>query len=80
MKNLLNLGKTLNKAEQKSVFGGFGSCAYYNGVTGEVSYLLTSSQAQGMLNDASDHWCCNSCDSASWFVFKKYEEAMDEPR
>ena len=67
MKNLLKLGKKLSKAQQTQIKGGNGDCAYYNGQTGEVIYLLSSSQAQGMLSNASDNWCCNSCGSASWF-------------
>ncbi|MEO1627473.1 MAG: hypothetical protein AAFV25_20145 [Bacteroidota bacterium] len=56
----------LSKTQQLSIDGGRRDCAYYNGVTGEVSSHLTPAMAQGALTNASDHWCCNSCASASW--------------
>ncbi len=30
LKNILNLGETLNKSDQKSINGGFGFCSPYN--------------------------------------------------
>ncbi len=55
----------LDKKQQMSINGG--SCAYYNGVTGSVNYNLSPGEAQGSLSNASDHWCCSSCDTASWY-------------
>ncbi len=65
--NILNLEgvAVLNKKQQMSVNGG--ECAYYNGATGSVDYHLSSQEAQSMLSNASDHWCCASCSTASWF-------------
>ncbi|MFD2567271.1 hypothetical protein [Pseudotenacibaculum haliotis] len=66
-KQILNFGETLSRAELQKINGGTGTCAYYNGETGQITYNLSSSQAQGMLANASDHWCCESCDTASWY-------------
>ncbi|MFK7806870.1 MAG: hypothetical protein AB8F74_03620 [Saprospiraceae bacterium] len=55
----------LDKKQQMSINGG--SCAYYNGETGDVSYHQTSQGAQDLLQNASDHWCCSTCDTASWY-------------
>jgi hypothetical protein len=66
-KQILNIGKTLTRAEQKQISGGTSTCAYYNGETGQPTYNISSSEAQGMLSNASDHWCCNTCDTASWY-------------
>ncbi|MFK7806872.1 MAG: hypothetical protein AB8F74_03630 [Saprospiraceae bacterium] len=55
----------LDKKQQMSINGG-GTCHYYNGETGRVSNHLSSSDAQGMLQNASDHWCCTNCATASW--------------
>ena len=68
LNNILNLEgvAVLNKKQQMSVNGG--ECAYYNGVTGQVDYHVSSSSAaQAMLTNASDHWCCASCSTASWY-------------
>ena len=70
MKNLLNLGKALNKAEQKSINGGSlgGGCAIringsvWTGVSrGRIDNVIAS-----MSEGDSVQWCCASCDSASW--------------
>jgi len=55
----------LDKKQQMSINGG--SCAYFNGDTGSVSYNLSPGEAQGSLSNASDNWCCSSCDNASWY-------------
>jgi hypothetical protein len=83
MKNTIsNLGRVLARTEQKQINGGglqlgSGSCAYYNGETGYVSYNLSSNEAQIMLSNGSDHWCCNNCGSASWY---DHNEADDRPQ
>ena len=69
-KTILNLGIVLNNQAQKQIIGGVnpvGSCAYYNGENGEVVYNVTSEFAQSLLHYSSDHWCCNSCNTASWY-------------
>jgi hypothetical protein len=65
-KQILHLGRKLSRTEQQKINGGSG-CAYYNGETGEVTYGMSSSGAQASLSNPSDHWCCNSCGSASWY-------------
>ena len=65
-KQILNLGRKLSRAEQQKINGG-GTCAYYNGQTGQVTYNISSAQAQASLANAEDHWCCQSCESASWY-------------
>ena len=65
-KQILNLGRKLSRVELQKVNGG-GTCAYYNGQTGVVVYGLSSSEAQGSLAHASDHWCCESCSTATWY-------------
>ncbi|CAL2061238.1 hypothetical protein [Tenacibaculum sp. 190524A05c] len=70
-KTILNLGTKLSKEVLKEITGGViqssGRCAYYNGETGKVNYNISSSHAQNSLHNSSDHWCCDSCNSASWF-------------
>ena len=66
-KQILNFGQRLSRAEQQQINGGSG-CAYYNGATGEVTYGISSSAAQASLSNASDHWCCESCSTASWYT------------
>ncbi len=71
-KQILNIGKILTKAEQKQINGGIiGGCGYYNGETGQVTYNLSSSEAQGSLSNESDHWCCDSCSDTGWYVSSK---------
>ncbi len=69
IKKILNLKgvKTISRQAQSSISGGSFTCAYYNGETGEVTYRVTSGMAQVFLKNASDHWCCNSCATASWY-------------
>jgi len=56
----------LDKKQQMSINGG--SCAYFNGATGQVDYhVSSSSDAEGMLTNANDRWCCSSCSTASWY-------------
>ena len=66
-KQILNLGKKLSRTEQQKINGGSGTCAYYNGQTGQVTYNISSTQAQASLAHPEDHWCCDSCSSASWY-------------
>lgn len=76
LNNILNFGGvvTLSKKEQKHVTGGRGSgtCAYYHSESGAVFGELSSSEAQAMLSNADDHWCCDSCGDASWYVEGEY--------
>ena len=65
-KQILNLGRKLSRAEQQKINGGSGSCQYYNGALGCRMSGLTSSGAQAQLHTPLDHWCCESCDTASW--------------
>jgi len=67
LNNILSMegAAVVGKKQQMSINGG--SCAYFNGSTGEVQYNLSSGDAQGSLSNASDHWCCSSCSTASWY-------------
>ena len=64
-KQILQLGKALSRAELQKINGG-GTCAYYNSQSNCISSGLSSQQAQGRLSHENDHWCCNSCGTASW--------------
>lgn len=71
LQNILNLdGVTvLNKKQQNSINGGYlpeGTCAVqggngYAGVSGiSIAYAQEAAAATG------GHWCCDSCQSATW--------------
>ncbi|MFP4846337.1 hypothetical protein [Winogradskyella sp. PE311] len=77
MKNkLLSLGRVLSKSQLKTINGGSGTCAYYNGewYVENLSY----SEVQGMLSGPNDHWCCDSCGSASWLP-QRIKKVPNEP-
>jgi len=69
-KQFLNLGKALNKAEQKQIFGGTiseeveegagGTCGYRH-PSGATWCNLSRSQAEGAANNMGGNWCCDSC-------------------
>ena len=65
-KQILNIGKTLSRAELQKINGGAGTCKYYNSQSNCIQIGLSSSQAQGLLAHPDDHWCCESCDTTSW--------------
>ena len=60
--------KHLSRDEMKKVMGGNmpadGTCASIN-AGGEVMYNQSQAQASGV--GAGGHWCCASCNSASWY-------------
>ncbi|MCT4699662.1 hypothetical protein [Tenacibaculum haliotis] len=68
-KQILNLGKALNKAEQKEINGG-GTCSAHipcgheSCGGGENNYLFNVSQAEAIA--FGGRWCCESCSTASW--------------
>ncbi|QKX05039.1 hypothetical protein HN014_08955 [Aquimarina sp. TRL1] len=63
--SLANLGRILNKMEQQHINGG-GTCQYYSANSGLRRVGLSMEEAKGLLHNAEDHWCCNSCSTASW--------------
>ncbi|AQS94453.1 hypothetical protein BXQ17_10420 [Polaribacter sp. BM10] len=72
-KQILNIGKALNRAEQKQVFGGAtlaaeGSCAVR--INGSVWTGLSLSRInevkKNMSAGDSVQWCCDGCSTASW--------------
>ena len=65
-KTILNLGTVLNRSQLKQIKGG-GTCAYYNSATGHVAYNVSRSRAKTSLAGPDDHWCCSSCEGASWY-------------
>ena len=70
-KQFLNLGKALNKAEQKSINGGLTELTYrgtcgYRSPDGAVWCGITKSQAEGAYNNNGGNWCCDSCGSSSY--------------
>lgn len=56
----------LNRHELKAVVGGYGTCAWRSGNTGQVYTGYSSSQAQSGANQYNGNWCCSSCCSSSW--------------
>ncbi len=67
-KSILNLGEALNKAEQKQINGGRGTCSVR--INGSVWNGLSRSNIDNAIKkmDQGDslQWCCSSCDTASW--------------
>lgn len=70
LKNL-NIGQPLSKDEMRNVKGG-GTCAYLN-PTGNasggpvVTYNVSMQEAKETAADVGGRWCCDSCNSASWY-------------
>ncbi|MEO1627472.1 MAG: rSAM-modified peptide [Bacteroidota bacterium] len=56
----------LSKTQQLSIDGGRRDCAYYDSEWDMVVSHLTPAQAQSYLANPGDHWCCDSCATASW--------------
>ena len=78
-KSILNLGKALNRTEQKLINGGSGTCAACTNVQFvEVNHNVFAKQCVGDLitgvsiNEAQSHvsgggnWCCDSCGGVTW--------------
>jgi len=81
LKNILNLNgvSVLNKASQKAILGGSGTCGYtatyydpngnsYTHTVYGVSQDEALWQVGVALHNGYDNarWCCDSCSSASW--------------
>ncbi|MFY0629893.1 MAG: hypothetical protein JXR05_05890 [Flavobacteriaceae bacterium] len=80
-KSILNLGKALEKSEQKEITGGYttvgigpgGSCAViiYSapGFTPTIHRNISSATAQQALaaGNFGGSYCCSSCSSAPWY-------------
>ena len=72
-KQILNLGKALNKAEQKLINGGNpgglddapGTCGYIS-PEGSVWCNISKSQAKGSYENMGGNWCCDSCGTTSY--------------
>lgn len=67
-KQFLNLGKILNKAEQKIINGGFpGTCAVMlYGYGGPVFENVSLNTALDTIAKNGGRYCCDSCNEASW--------------
>ncbi len=62
----------LSKEAQKKIAGGVGTCAYYlphGSATGGpiVTYNVPRSEAESWASQGGGNWCCDSCNSASWY-------------
>ena len=67
-KQFLNLGKALNKAEQRSIIGGLpGTCAVMlYGYGGPVFENISKNTALKAIAANGGRYCCDSCEEASW--------------
>jgi hypothetical protein len=57
--------KNLTRDEMKKVMGGDGSCQAY--VDGINFVNLSMAEAKDTVAGGG-HWCCSSCDTASWAI------------
>lgn len=78
LKEINKLGKILNRTEQQNINGGSGSCAAF--VTckipgkhtdacggGELIKNVSKEKAKSLVSSGG-RWCCEGCNTASWFI------------
>jgi len=64
--------KVLSKNAQKKISGGVaqaGTCAAEVSGGGSIGvYNVSKADAQAYASANGTHWCCDSCNSASWYI------------